>query len=597
MFKYLILAFLSFFSSAAVATKDISMDIEVRHLTGGKSVLSRLSGKSGTLVIAREAGCPISERYGPRLKELERLYKKKGFEFIYLYVGQIDIAKSSKSDLEKFGFTGPYLVDFDLQVAKKLKLTTTTEVVLFDSKNHLVYRGGIDDQYSLSGSKPEPREKYLELALNATLANKTPSISKTEAPGCLINFPSEEPVGDDNLTFNKHIYPILDRYCNQCHNQSNSINLTDFDTVRGKSKTIQHSLENNLMPPWSMKPHLGPWINDLSMSAIEKEILLRWLKSSMAPGAGKTPTSVNWTNSWTMGEPDKIIRLPKKVKVKASGAMDYQHFIFDSPFKKDVWVQGFEILTLPQVVHHATMHVLKNKNILDPKKFYKNDISRFQWALGNNPSQFPPHVGSIIPAGSKIAITVHYNPSGVVITDDKTRFGFKLLKTPPLFERLKIDVEDIKFKIPPQSPDYTIRLNHTLDHDSYVLSVNSHMHLRGKSAKISAALPNGQKETLLEVDPYRFEFQLLYNYMIPRFLPKGTVISCENHFDNSAANPLNPDSTKEVVWGDQTTDEMSICSLEIYRKIEARKTGESVKKVSALLAPTSTWASTRTISF
>jgi hypothetical protein len=578
MFKGFTLLLSFLFSLHALGSQDLEMDIEVRFLTGGRSVLSRLAGKSGTVVIAREAGCPISERYGPRIKELERVYQKAGFEFIYLYVGQIDVAKSAKSDRKKFSFEGPYLVDFDLQVAKKLALKTTTEVALFNSDGHLIYQGGIDDQYSLNGSKPQPREKYLEQALIATLAKKNILIPTTEAPGCLINFSSEKIGSDDILTFNKHIFPILDRYCIQCHHTGDSIDLSDVDTIRGKSQTIRHSLENNLMPPWSMKPHLGPWINDLSIADDQKDVLLRWLKSSMDVGAGKTPTSVDWTNAWTMGEPDAIIRLPKKVKILASGAMDYQHFIFDSPFKKDVWVQGFEILTLPGVVHHATMHVLKNKNILDPKKFYRNDVSRFQWALGNNPSRFPPNVGSIIPAGSKIAITMHYNPSGVAIVDDQTRFGFKLLNTPPLYERSKIDVEEIKIKIPPHAADHIIHLTHKLTNDSYLLSVNAHMHLRGKSAKITATLPSGKKELLLEVNPYRFEFQLLYNYITPRFLPKGTTIDCENHFNNSATNPVNPDADKEVVWGDQTTDEMSICSLEIYKKILNKNPDEAGPK-------------------
>jgi hypothetical protein len=41
-------------------------------------------------------------------------------------------------------------------------------------------------------------------------------------------------------------------------------------------------------------------------------------------------------------------------------------------------------------------------------------------------------------------------------------------------------------------------------------------------------------------------------------LPKGTKIECTAHFDNSANNPENPDSTKTVIWGQQSWDEMMV---------------------------------------
>ena len=37
---------------------------------------------------------------------------------------------------------------------------------------------------------------------------------------------------------------------------------------------------------------------------------------------------------------------------------------------------------------------------------------------------------------------------------------------------------------------------------------------------------------------------------------KGTRIECTAHFDNSANNPDNADPTKEVIWGDQSWEEM-----------------------------------------
>ena len=41
-------------------------------------------------------------------------------------------------------------------------------------------------------------------------------------------------------------------------------------------------------------------------------------------------------------------------------------------------------------------------------------------------------------------------------------------------------------------------------------------------------------------------------------MPKGTKLTWTGYWDNSADNPRNPDSKKQVLWGLQTWDEMMI---------------------------------------
>ena len=43
---------------------------------------------------------------------------------------------------------------------------------------------------------------------------------------------------------------------------------------------------------------------------------------------------------------------------------------------------------------------------------------------------------------------------------------------------------------------------------------------------------------------------------------------CTAHFDNSPANPNNPDPTETVRWGDQTWEEMMIGWLDYYYEDE-----------------------------
>jgi hypothetical protein len=84
------------------------------------------------------------------------------------------------------------------------------------------------------------------------------------------------------------------------------------------------------------------------------------------------------------------------------------------------------------------------------------------------------------------------------------------------------------------------------------------MHLRGKAFKFEAVYPNGDREVLLDVPRYDFNWQLRYDLKEPKFIPKGTELVCTAHFDNSKENPANPDPSKDVRWGPQTWEEMMI---------------------------------------
>jgi hypothetical protein len=43
-----------------------------------------------------------------------------------------------------------------------------------------------------------------------------------------------------------------------------------------------------------------------------------------------------------------------------------------------------------------------------------------------------------------------------------------------------------------------------------------------------------------------------------KLLPKGSGLICTAHYDNSQANPSNPDPTKAVRFGSQTYEEMMV---------------------------------------
>jgi hypothetical protein len=115
------------------------------------------------------------------------------------------------------------------------------------------------------------------------------------------------------------------------------------------------------------------------------------------------------------------------------------------------------------------------------------------------------------------------------------------------------------FRIPPHEASYRVEAaSSRLPANARLMALTPHMHLRGKSFVYEAVQPGGQRETLLEVPRYDFNWQTAYRLSEPMGLPEGTRLHCVAQFDNSEGNLNNPDPTRRVRWGEQTWDEMMI---------------------------------------
>jgi hypothetical protein len=193
----------------------------------------------------------------------------------------------------------------------------------------------------------------------------------------------------------------------------------------------------------------------------------------------------------------------------------------------------------------------------------KGDVTAFSgdmlagFAPGVPPTQLEPGTARLIKAGSDVVFQLHYTANGKA-AQDQTKVGFIFAKEPPKERILTLGAANTKFVIPPGDGNYQVDADVELAHEVKLMSLLPHMHLRGKDFEYRLIFPTGETQTILRVPRYDFGWQLSYNLADGMVLPKGTRIACTAHFDNSPNNPANPDSTREVKWGDQSWDEMMI---------------------------------------
>src|SRR5262249_54077519 len=103
--------------------------------------------------------------------------------------------------------------------------------------------------------------------------------------------------------------------------------------------------------------------------------------------------------------------------------------------------------------------------------------------------------------------------------------------------------------------------------DVEAFAVTPHMHLLGRDIKMSVVYPDKHEEDLVKIDDWDFNWQNTYYFEKPLSLPKGTILRVVGHFDNTKANPRNPnDPPKEVRWGEAPTDEMCVGFLAVTKK-------------------------------
>lgn len=176
-----------------------------------------------------------------------------------------------------------------------------------------------------------------------------------------------------------------------------------------------------------------------------------------------------------------------------------------------------------------------------------------------------------VPAGSKILFEVHYTPNGTEQTD-RSYIGLKFTDASNVRnEVVGLEAINERLRIPPGADNHLVTADERFREDVTLLSLTPHMHLRGKSFRYDATYPDGTTETLLDVPHYDFNWQLRYEFAEPKLIPKGTIVKCTAAYDNSEGNPNNPDSSKQITWGQQSWDEMMIGFFTGVRVMEPEK--------------------------
>jgi hypothetical protein len=397
------------------------------------------------------------------------------------------------------------------------------------------------------------------------------------------------------VAFSTDVWPVIERRCVSCHQAGEvaPMPLTSYAEVRPWAQAIREAVLTRKMPPWQAAgPTAHNFRNDRSLTEAEIGTIAAWVKQGAPEGEPlKTPFHpASREGGWKLGKPDIVIRVPG-FQVPASGQMTYRYLITGGLFPKDVWIRAAEFrIDQRSVVHHinayargpessylagypkgeiVTATIADRGRRREGEKVFDRRQQLIGWEPGYQPMPWLPDGAKQIRAGSDIVFEMHFSPNGKPVTD-YSQLGLYLADAPPVERVVAIDtLRDLDLAIPAGAPDYVSRASMTLAQPVTLVSVQPHMHYRGKAMEVRAVYPDGRTELLITVPKYDFNWQTTYVLREPKLLPAGTRLDSVAEFDNSTNNPSNPDASKLVNWGDQTTDEMHIAFLELALPVEA----------------------------
>lgn len=403
-------------------------------------------------------------------------------------------------------------------------------------------------------------------------------------------------------TFSGSVAALLHRNCAGCHRSGEvgPFPLISYEDARKRAGFIAKQARARKMPPWKAEAGHGSFFGERRLTEAEISTLEAWAAAGAPRGdAQAEPAAPTFTEGWQLGKPDLIVRMPVPFNVPAEGRDVHQIFVMPSGLSETRTVAAMEFRPgNRRVVHHAivlidTTGTARSKDAATPEPGYPTFggfgilPSGFLggWAPGNFPHRLPAGMGRELPAGADIVVQIHYHPTGKPETDT-SEIGLYFTRKPAerLVTNLPLLSRDID--IPAGEFRYRRSVRFTTPEPLTLVGIMPHMHLLGRDMKTRAIRPDGSEIPLVWIRDWDFNWQDTYLYREPITVPAGTRFEVEAVYDNSAANPHNPNSPPQrVVWGEQTGNEMCVCFLSVVTKDKAAAARLRLAIVQQLVTP------------
>jgi hypothetical protein len=396
------------------------------------------------------------------------------------------------------------------------------------------------------------------------------------------------------LTYYKDVQPIILNKCAPCHRpgESGPFPLLEYEDVKKRVSFIHDVVTSGYMPPWKADNKYVHFANDRSLTAAEKNTLIKWINSKAVAGnPSNKAVAANTPVQGTMysRKPDLVLKATDSFLVKGDGVERFVVFKIPYDLHDSANVEAVEFFSNDKkLVHHANyaVHAVPDTSIDitstapfinltddDRKKFeqyqpYRKTITYYGgWIPGTSYESYPNDIGWIMPRRGVILLTVHFAPSAL---SRQSMNGVNLFfKNTPVRRAVKVisfgsggigqeDIRPVFYLLANEKKRFKLDVMNPGESFS-IMYVWPHMHYLGKEFKAYILKPDGDTIKLVSIPSWDFRWQEIYRFKKLVVAPRGSKLHIEGYYDNTAENPFNPNNPPQMVGPTadmKSTDEM-----------------------------------------
>ena len=419
-----------------------------------------------------------------------------------------------------------------------------------------------------------------------------------------------------DVTYAADVAIIIQNNCQVCHRAGGigPMELITYEDVQRYAPLIKIKVRDRVMPPYYYDTDIGiqELQHDWRLSQEDINTVVAWVDQGAPlgdPADMPPPADLRATDEWSLaaefGPPD-LLAPSSPIDIPAEGLDVWYRPIVEIqglPENEERCIKALQVKPRGDavtVVHHAnsTFQLLQ-----DDGSFRGTGARATEYAMGKLGEIIPDGVCRRIPAGSYVRWDIHMYPGGLgataandVIEDNVVELGIWLHPADYEYE-YRQDLVSYNFMegqrellLPPNSGFMTQGFR-SWDHPVRIDSFQPHGHLRLRSASLEIFYPQtGRTEIVGMISNWSATWHQshIFEDQVAPLIPTGAVVIMKQWFDNTSANPNNPDPDQWVDYGQRTADEMSHFWMAVshldeegYEKIvEEREAAEEEQRIA-----------------
>lgn len=384
------------------------------------------------------------------------------------------------------------------------------------------------------------------------------------------------PLVAHNPTWTDGIACIIYSHCTSCHHPKGiaPFSLATYNDVYMNRYSVAASIQAGSMPPFPASQQKQRYAHANTLSDHEIKEIADWVNNFAPLGdANAIPTPPTYNAGFSINNPDVVLQIPTYT-VNTTKDL-YRCFVLPLNNNSAQFIRQIEVVPGSRdIVHHALIFQdtsVKPLNLdnADPLPGYTafggtgsaSSVLITGYTPGQGLFEYPQGFGAKVNAKSYIIVQIHY-PGGISNRKDSTqvriKYGSGVLRnilTAPILNH-SVSLKNGPLTIPPNVVK-TFYAEYKINTNATVTGVFPHMHLIGRSIKAYVVNPAKDTTWLVDVPHWDFHWQGFYSFQKPIYIPSGSTLYGEATYDNTTANPNNPNNPPITVnQGEGTADEM-----------------------------------------